>query len=83
MSVPEEENKHLDHLLRGWQQNASCENKSPIGSCHFVKQEVDTHERLILSDRDRDRFVSVMKNPPRFKSSLKLAIQKYLKKYDR
>jgi uncharacterized protein (DUF1778 family) len=49
----------------------------------FVQQEIDSHERLILSDRDRDKFMSVMENPPLLKSSLKSAIQKYREKYDR
>jgi uncharacterized protein (DUF1778 family) len=49
----------------------------------IVTQEVDPHERLILSDRDRDRFMSVMKNPPLLKGSLKSTIQKYREKYER
>jgi uncharacterized protein (DUF1778 family) len=49
----------------------------------IAKQEVDTQERLVLSQRDRDLFMSVMENPPTLKGSLKSAIQKYREKYDR
>jgi uncharacterized protein (DUF1778 family) len=49
----------------------------------IAKQEVDTQERLVLSNRDRDLFMSVMENPPTLKGSLKSAIQKYREKYDR
>lgn len=46
-----------------------------------AKQEVDSHERLVLSNRDRDLFMSVMENPPRLKGKLKSAIRKYQEKY--
>jgi len=49
----------------------------------IAKQEVDTQERLVLSNRDRDLFMSVIENPPPLKGSLKTAIQKYREKYDR
>lgn len=42
-----------------------------------AKQEVDSHERLVLSNRDRDLFMSVMENPPDLKGKLKSAIKKY------
>ncbi|WP_199322609.1 MULTISPECIES: hypothetical protein [Calothrix] len=38
---------------------------------------------LVLSDRDRDLFMSVMQNPPVLKGKLKSAIQKYREKYDK
>lgn len=46
-----------------------------------AKQEVDAHERLVLSNRDRDLFMSVMENPPELKGKLKSAIHKYKEKY--
>lgn len=46
-----------------------------------AKQEVDSHERLVLSNRDRDLFMSVMENPPELKGKLKAAISKYREKY--
>lgn len=39
-----------------------------------AKQEVDAHERLVLSNRDRDLFKSVMENPPELKGKLKSAL---------
>ncbi|HBE18061.1 MAG TPA: DUF1778 domain-containing protein [Cyanobacteria bacterium UBA11149] len=46
-----------------------------------AKQEVDSYERLILSNRDRDLFMSVMENPPQLQGKLKSAIRKYRDKY--
>lgn len=46
-----------------------------------AKQEVDSHERLVLSNRDRDLFMSVMENPPELNGKLKSAIKKYREKY--
>jgi uncharacterized protein (DUF1778 family) len=46
-----------------------------------AKQEVDSHEKLVLSDRDRDLFMSVMDNPPELKGKLKGAIKQYREKY--
>ncbi|MBN3894546.1 MAG: hypothetical protein HWQ41_04530 [Nostoc sp. NOS(2021)] len=38
---------------------------------------------LVLCDRDRDLFMSVMQNPPELKGKLKSAIYKYRQKYDK
>lgn len=46
-----------------------------------AEQEVGFHERLVLSNRDRDLFMSVMENPPELKGKLKSAIKKYREKY--
>ncbi|BAY61650.1 hypothetical protein NIES22_17170 [Calothrix brevissima NIES-22] len=46
-----------------------------------AKQDISTHERLILSNRDRDLFMSVMENPPELKGKLKSAIHNYRDKY--
>jgi uncharacterized protein (DUF1778 family) len=47
-----------------------------------AQQEVDSHESLVLSDRDRDLFMSVMENPPKLKGKLKAAMEKYRAKYE-
>ena len=31
----------------------------------IARQEIDSYERLVLSNRDRDLFMSVMENPPK------------------
>jgi len=46
-----------------------------------AQKEIDAQERLILSDRDRDLFMSVMENPPELTGKLKSAIRKYREKY--
>lgn len=46
-----------------------------------AKQDIDSNERLVLSNRDRDLFLSVMENPPELKGKLKSAIHKYREKY--
>ena len=46
-----------------------------------ARQDIDSHEKLVLSNRDRDLFISVMENPPELKGKLKSAIEKYREKY--
>lgn len=41
-----------------------------------AKQNIDSHEKLVLSDSDRDLFMSAMENPPKLKGKLKSAIKK-------
>ena len=45
------------------------------------RQDIDSHEKLVLSNRDRNLFISVMENPPKLKGKLKSAIEKYREKY--
>ena len=47
----------------------------------FAQQEIEEHERLVLSHRDRDLFLSMIENPPKLKGKLKTAINKYRDKY--
>ncbi|MEH1784085.1 DUF1778 domain-containing protein [Nostoc sp.] len=47
-----------------------------------AKQDIDANEKLVLSNLDRDLFLSVMENPPELKGKLKSAIHKYRQKYD-
>ncbi len=49
----------------------------------IARQEIDSHERLVLSNRDRDLFMSVMENPPKLKGKLKATLQKFRDKYDK
>ncbi|NJM68829.1 MAG: DUF1778 domain-containing protein [Scytonema sp. RU_4_4] len=49
----------------------------------IARQEIDSHERLVLSNRDRDLFMSVMENPPQLKGKLKATLQKFRDKYDK
>ena len=48
----------------------------------IARKEVNNHERLVLSNRDRELFMSALENPPKLKGKLKAAIQKYREKYD-
>jgi hypothetical protein len=45
------------------------------------KQETNSHERLVLSSRDRDLFMSVMENLPELKGKLKTTLKKVRDKY--
>jgi uncharacterized protein (DUF1778 family) len=47
----------------------------------IAEREIATQERLVLSNSDRDLFLSVMENPPALKGKLKTAIQNYQQKY--
>ncbi|PSB01851.1 DUF1778 domain-containing protein [Merismopedia glauca] len=47
----------------------------------IAEGEIATQERLVLSNSDRDLFLSVMENPPVLKGKLKTAIQNYRQKY--
>ncbi len=48
-----------------------------------AKQDIEEQEKLVLSNRDRDLFISVMENPPELQGKLKSAIKKYRDKYDK
>ncbi|NJK58482.1 MAG: DUF1778 domain-containing protein [Pleurocapsa sp. SU_5_0] len=47
----------------------------------LAQQDIENRERLRLSNRDRDLFVSALENPPVLKGKLKSAIAKYKNKY--
>jgi uncharacterized protein (DUF1778 family) len=47
----------------------------------LAQQEIAAQEKLVLSDRDRDLFLSKIENPPELNGNLKSAIGKYLDKY--
>ncbi|MBD2181714.1 DUF1778 domain-containing protein [Planktothrix sp. FACHB-1355] len=48
-----------------------------------AREKIDSHQRLVLSERDRDLFMSVMENPPALKGKLKSAIKQYKDKYSK
>jgi uncharacterized protein (DUF1778 family) len=47
----------------------------------LAQQEIAAQEKLVLSDRDRDLFMSKIENPPELQGNLKSAIGKYRNKY--
>jgi uncharacterized protein (DUF1778 family) len=47
----------------------------------LAQQEIEASEKLILSNQDRDLFLSVLENPPQLQGKLKTAIKKYQDKY--
>jgi uncharacterized protein (DUF1778 family) len=47
----------------------------------LAQQEIAAQEKLVLSDRDRDLFLSKIENPPELNGNLKSEIGKYLDKY--
>ncbi len=47
----------------------------------LAQQEIAAQEKLVLSDRDRDLFLSKIENPPELNEKLKSAIGQYLDKY--
>lgn len=48
----------------------------------IARQEIDTRERLVLSNRERDLFMSIMENPPELTGKLKATLKRYREKYD-
>jgi uncharacterized protein (DUF1778 family) len=47
-----------------------------------AQQDIDNQERLSLTNRDRDLFLSALENPAKLKGKLKTAIAEYLQKYE-
>ena len=47
----------------------------------IAQQEMENQEKLTLSNRDRDLFLSALENPPKLKGKLKSAIATYQEKY--
>jgi uncharacterized protein (DUF1778 family) len=47
----------------------------------LAQQEIAAQEKLVLSDRDRDLFMSTIENPPELQGKLKSAIEQYQRKY--
>ncbi len=47
----------------------------------LAQQDIENQERLTLSARDRDLFLSALENPPQLTGKLKSAIADYRDKY--
>ncbi|NER20632.1 MAG: DUF1778 domain-containing protein [Symploca sp. SIO1B1] len=47
----------------------------------IARQDIDFHDKLVLPNRDRDLFLSIMENPPQLTGKLKTTIQKFRDKY--
>ena len=47
-----------------------------------AQKDVEDREKLVLTDRDRDLFLSAMVNPPKLQGKLKSAIAEYRNKYE-
>ena len=47
----------------------------------LAQQDIEDCERLSLSNRDRDLFLTALENPPELKGKLKSAIADYQTKY--
>ncbi|WP_036486664.1 DUF1778 domain-containing protein [Myxosarcina sp. GI1] len=47
-----------------------------------AQKDLEEREKLILTDRDRDLFLSAMANPPKLQGKLKSAIAEYRNKYE-
>lgn len=47
----------------------------------LAQQDIEDRQRLSLSNRDRDLFLSALENPPKLQGKLKSAINEYQNKY--
>jgi uncharacterized protein (DUF1778 family) len=47
-----------------------------------AKAELETYQKLVLSDRDRELFLSLVTNPPKPNQSLKDAMKKFQQEYE-
>jgi uncharacterized protein (DUF1778 family) len=47
-----------------------------------AKAELEKHQSLVLNDRDRDLFLSLIVNPPEPNQSLKDAMRKFQQQYE-
>lgn len=47
----------------------------------LAQQDIENQEKLTLSNRDRDLFLSALENPPKLKGKLRSAIDNYKEKY--
>ncbi|NET38105.1 MAG: DUF1778 domain-containing protein [Cyanothece sp. SIO1E1] len=47
----------------------------------IAKEKIATHEKMVLSNRDRDLFIALIDNPPAPCKALKSAVHRYNQKY--
>lgn len=45
-------------------------------------KDIESHEKLVLSDNDRDLFLSLMENPPEANQALKSAMRRFQEEYE-
>lgn len=48
----------------------------------IAQKDINNYEKLVLSNQDRDLFLSVIENPPPLQGKLEMAIKKYRQKYE-
>ena len=51
-------------------------------SLEKARVEIEKHQKLVLSDRDRDLFIALMSEPPEPNQALKEAMTKYQQDYE-
>lgn len=52
-------------------------------SLEAARRDIDSHQRYILSDKDRDLFLSLIEHPPEPNQALKSAMRKFQDEYDK
>lgn len=52
-------------------------------SLEAARDIVESHERIVLSDRDRQLFMDALSNPPEPTSALRSVVERYRSKYER
>jgi len=53
-----------------------------VNCLEIAKADITKHQKLILSDRDRDLFLSLIANPPKPNRDLVEAMQEFQKDYE-
>ncbi|MEA5599373.1 DUF1778 domain-containing protein [Rivularia sp. UHCC 0363] len=51
-------------------------------SIEAATKDIESHEKLVLSDNDRDLFLSLMENPPEPNQALKSAMKRFQEEYE-
>lgn len=51
-------------------------------SIETATRDIESHEKLVMSDNDRDLFLSLMENPPEPNQALKSAMKRFQEEYE-
>ena len=51
-------------------------------SIETARRDIESHEKLVLSDNDRNLFLSLMENPPEPNQALKSAMRRFQEEYE-
>ena len=51
-------------------------------SIEAATKDIESHEKLVLNDNDRDLFLSLMENPPEPNKALKSAMRRFQEEYE-